>query len=188
MVNLKVLSAIANAKRAAITEDVYNIICREADTKYRYSLETIVKAMLLSLRDDDINGDKFQNARSILLSILTDAKPDDIERKAYGIYFGDISRVTLEEVAQYMADWQNCLTSPLVAVGADRFIDKVARARLTAPADIVKRMNRQNYRKALCVAWANTYVRDDAPDPAEEWKKRYSYKYDPNTGDLVTEQ
>ena len=39
MVNLKVLNAIANAKQAAITEDVYNLICREADTKYRYNID-----------------------------------------------------------------------------------------------------------------------------------------------------
>ena len=35
MVNLKVLNAIVNAKQAAITENVYNVICEEADTKYR---------------------------------------------------------------------------------------------------------------------------------------------------------
>ena len=49
MVNLKVLNAIVNAKQAAITENVYNVICEEADTKYRFNLEKIVKAMLLSL-------------------------------------------------------------------------------------------------------------------------------------------
>lgn len=186
MVNLKILNAIANAKRTAITEDVYNLICREADTKY--NLETIVKAMLLSLRDDDINCDKFQNARGILLGILEDAKPDDIERKAYGVYFGDISRVTLEELAQNIAEWWNYLPSSLIDMGADRFIVTVARARLNAAADIVKRISRQHYKKALCVAWADTYMKDDDPDSAEEWKKRYLYKYNPITGDLVTEQ
>ena len=44
MVNLKVLNAIVNAKQAAITENVYNVICEEADTKYRFNLEKIVKA------------------------------------------------------------------------------------------------------------------------------------------------
>ena len=177
MVNLKVLNAIINAKQTAITEDVYNLICREADTKYRYNIETIVKAMLLTLRTDDINSDKFQNARGILLNVLEDVKTDDIERKAYGVYFGDVSRFTLEEVSQNITDLWNCLypaskrcktTSDVIA----------ARARLNAPADIVKRMNRQNYRKALCIAWADTYMSDDDPDPAEEWKKRYSYKPD----------
>lgn len=188
MVNLKVLSAIASAKQTAITEDVYNLICREADTKYKYNLETIVKAMLLSLRNDDINGDKVQNARGILLNILEDVKPDDIERKAYGVYFGDISRVTLEKLAQNIAEWWNCLPSSLMDMGADRFIVTVARARLNAAGDIVKRINKQHYRKALCVAWADTYMQDNDPDPAEEWKRHYLYKYDPITGDLVTEQ
>ena len=36
MVNLKVLNAIVNAKQAAITENVYNVICEEADTKDVY--------------------------------------------------------------------------------------------------------------------------------------------------------
>lgn len=178
MVNLKVLNAIINAKQTAITEDVYNLICREADTKYRYNIETIVKAMLLSLRTDDINSDKFQNARGILLNVLGDAKPDDIERKAYGVYFGDVSRFTLEEVSQNITDWWNCLY-PASKRCKDTSDVIVERARLNAPADIVKRMNKQNYRKALCVAWADTYIRDDDPDPAEEWKRRYSYK--PNT-------
>lgn len=188
MVNLKVLNAIINAKQTAVTEDVYNTIRREADTKYKYNIETIVKAMLLSMRNDDIDGDKVQNARGILLGILEDAKPDDIERKAYGVYFGDISRVTLKELAQNIAEWWTCLPSSLIDGGADRFIITVARARLNAAGDIVKRMNKQNYRKALCVAWADTYMRDDDPDPAEEWKKLYLYKYDPIAGDLVTEQ
>lgn len=178
MVNLKVLNAIVNAKQTAITEDVYNLICREADTKYKYNIETIVKAMLLSLRTDDINSDKFQNARGILLRILEDAKPDDIERKAYGVYFGDISRFTLEEVSQYITDCWNCLY-PASKRCKDISDVIVERARLNAPADIAKRMNKQNYRKALCVAWADTYIRDNDPDPSEEWKKRYSYK--PNT-------
>lgn len=72
MVNLKVLNAIVNAKQAAITENVYNVICEEADTKYRFNLEKIVKAMLLAIRTEDINSDKVQNARNILLSLLTD--------------------------------------------------------------------------------------------------------------------
>ena len=183
MVNLKVLNAIANAKQAAITEDVYNLICREADTKYKYDLETIVKAMLLSLRTDDINGDKFQSARGILLNVLEDVKTED-EWRAYGVYFGDVSRFTLEEVSQNMTEWWNCLypASKRCKATSDVIVE---RARLNAPADIVKRMSRQNYKKALCVAWADTYMRDDDPDPAEEWKRRYSYKPDTMMGQLL---
>lgn len=183
MVNLKVLNAIANAKPTAVTEDVYSVICREADTKYKYNLETIVKAMLLSLRTDDINGDKFQSARSILLSVLEDVKTED-EWRAYGVYFGDISRFTLEEVSQDITEWWNCLYP-----GSKRYkdiSDNIAtRARLNAAGDIVKRMSRQHYKKALCVAWADTYMRDDDPNPAEEWKKRYSYTPDTMMGQLL---
>ena len=73
MVNLKVLSAIA--KKTATTEDVDNL-----DTRHKYDFEAIVKAMLLSIKDDDTNSDKVQYARDILADVLTDGKTDSIAR------------------------------------------------------------------------------------------------------------
>lgn len=182
MVSLKVLSMIT--KKTATTEDAYNL-----DVRYKYNLETIVKAMLLSVKDDDPNSDKVHHARDILADVLadvlTDGKTDSIDRIAYGIYFGDVSgnNSTVAEVAQRIAERWNCLY-PYTKSYASDFLATVARARLNAPADIVKRMSKQYYRKALCVAWANVYVRDDATNPAEEWKKRYKFTYDVNTRQL----
>lgn len=181
MVNLKVLSIIA--KKTATTEDVGNL-----DTRYKYNLETIVKAMLLSIKDDDTNSDKVQYARDILADVLadvlTDGKTDSIARIAYGIYFGDISRdSTVAEVAQRIAERWNCLY-PYTKAYASDFLATVARARLNAAADIVKRISKQNYKKALCIAWADAYVHSNTPDPAEEWEKRYTYAYDVNTRQL----
>ena len=182
MVNLKVLSVIA--KKTATTEDADNL-----DVRYKYNLETIVKAMLLSIKDDDPNSDKVQYVHDILADVLadvlTDGKTDSIARIAYGIYFGDISgnNSTVAEVAQRIAERWNCLY-PYTKAYANDFIVTVARARLNAPADIVKRISKQNYKKALCVAWANAYVHSNTPDPAEEWEKRYTYTYDVNTRQL----
>lgn len=181
MVNLKVLSAIA--KKTAIAEDADNL-----DTRHKYKLETIVKAMLLSIKDGDPNSDKVQYVHDILADVLadvlTDGKTDSIARIAYGIYFGDISRdSTVAEVAQRIAERWNCLY-PYTKAYANDFIVTVARARLNAPADIVQRISKQNYKKALCVAWANAYVCNDDPDPVVEWEKRYKFAYDVNTRQL----
>lgn len=186
MVNLKVLSAITNAKRTAITEDVYNVICREADTKYRYNIETIVKAMLLSMRDDDINSDKVQDARNILLSILTGTEKNAITVRAYECYF--VSNMTVEDTAREITELWDCLypyTRSNTKNGDNAFIVNVANTILNAPGDVVKRMNKQYYRKALCIAWADTYMNNTDPDPAEEWKRRYWYTFDTSTGQLV---
>ena len=188
MVSLKVLSMIA--KKTATTEDADNL-----DVRYKYNLETIVKAMLLSIKDSDTNSDKVQHARDILADVLADVladgKTDSIDRIAYGIYFGDVSgnNNTVAEVAQRIAERWNCLY-PYTKAYAGDFLATVARARLNAPADIVKRISKQNYKKALCVAWANAYVRSDYPNPAVEWEKRYKFTYDVNTRQLqlVTEQ
>ena len=94
MVNLKVLNAIVNAKQAAITENVYNVICEEADTKYRFNLEKIVKAMLLAIRTEDINSDKVQNARNILLSLLTDGDENELTQRIYTCYFASVPCMT----------------------------------------------------------------------------------------------
>ena len=48
----------------------------------------------------------------------------------------------------------------------------------------MQRISRQNYKKALCIAWADAYVRNDDPDPAVEWEKRYTFTYDVNTRQL----
>lgn len=145
--------------------------------------------MLLSIKDGDTNSDKVQHARDILADVLadvlTDGKTDSIDRIAYGIYFGDTSsnNRTVAEVAQRIAERWNCLY-PYTKVYASDFLATVARARLNAPADIVKRISKQNYKKALCVAWANAYVCSDDPDPAVEWEKRYKFTYDVNTRQL----
>ena len=97
MVNLKVLNAIVNAKQAAITENVYNVICEEADTKYRFNLEKIVKAMLLAIRTEDINSDKVQNARNILLSLLTDGDENELTQRIYTCYFASVPCMTTEK-------------------------------------------------------------------------------------------
>lgn len=191
MVNLKVLSAITNAKKTAITEDVYNVICREADTKYRYNIETIVKAMLLSMRDDNINSDKVQDARNILLSILTGTEKNAITVRAYECYFA--SNMTVEDTAREVTELWDCLypyTRSNTKNGDNAFIVNVANTILNAPGDVVKRMNKQYYRKALCIAWADTYMNNTEPDPAAEWKRRYWYTFDTSTGQLVysTEQ
>ena len=182
MVNLKVLSMIA--KKTATTDDADNL-----DVRYKYDFETIVKAMLLSVKDDDPNSDKVQYVHDILADVLadvlTDGKTDNIDRIAYSIYFGDIScnNSTVAEVAQRIAERWNCLYPYTKAYTSD-FLATVARARLNAPADIVKRISKQNYKKALCVAWANAYVRSDYPNPDVEWEKRYKFAYDVNTRQL----
>lgn len=182
MVNLKVLSIIA--KKTATTEDADNL-----DVRYKYNLETIVKAMLLSIKDGDTNSDKVQHARDILADVfadvLTDGKTDSIDRIAYSIYFGDIpsNNSTVAEVAQHIAERWNCLYPYTKAYPSD-FLATVARARLNAPAYIVKRISKQNYKKALCVAWANAYVCNNDQDPAAEWEKRYTFTYDVNTRQL----
>ena len=107
MVSLKVLSMIA--KKTATTEDADNL-----DVRYKYNLETIVKAMLLSVKDDDPNSDKVQYVHDILADVLadvlTDGKTDSIDRIAYSIYFGDVSgnNNTVAEVAQRIAERWNC--------------------------------------------------------------------------------
>ena len=182
MVNLKMLSMIA--KKTATTEDADNL-----DARYKYDFETIVKAMLLSIKDGDPNSDKVQYVHDIfadvLADVLTDGKTDSIDRIAYGIYFGDVlsNNSTVAEVAQRIAERWNCLY-PYTKAYASDFLATVARARLNAPADIVKRISKQNYKKALCVAWANAYVHNDDPDPAVEWEKRYTFTYDVNTRQL----
>lgn len=135
MVGLKTLSVIA--KKTATTKNADN-----SDVRYKYDFETIVKAMLLSVKDDAPNSDKVRYVHDILADVLADVltngKTDSIDRMAYSIYFGDISgnNRTVAEVAQCIAERWNCLYPYTKAYTSD-FLATVARARLNAPADIV---------------------------------------------------
>ena len=178
MVNLKVLNAIVNAKQTAITENVYNVICKEADTKYRFNIEKIVKAMLLAIRTEDVNSDKVQNARNILLSLLTDGDENELTQRIYTCYFASVPCMTTEKTEKEVTDWWYCVTNlpkQENAVFNPVFNhDNVIRTAINAPNRLTKRMSKQYYRKALCIAWSDTYMSNDAPDPADAWTAYYT--------------
>ena len=174
MVNLKVLNAIVNAKQAAITENVYNVICEEADTKYRFNLEKIVKAMLLAIRTEDINSDKVQNARNILLSLLTDGDENELTQRIYTCYFASVPCMTTEKTAKEVTDWWYCVTNFPKQENEVFDSDKVIRTAINAPNRLTKRMSKQYYRKALCIAWSDTYMNKNDSDPADAWTAYYT--------------
>ena len=174
MVNLKVLNAIANAKQTAITENVYNVICGEADTKYKYNIETIVKAMLLAIRTEDINSDKVQNARGILLGLLTDGDENELTQRIYTCYFASVPCMTVEETAKEVTDWWYCITNLPKQENAVFNRDTVIRTAINAANRLTKRMSKQYYRKALCIAWSDTYMSNNDPDPADAWAAYYT--------------
>ena len=151
-----------------------DVICEEADTKYRFNLEKIVKAMLLAIRTEDINSDKVQNARNILLSLLTDGDENELTQRIYTCYFASVPCMTTEKTAKEVTDWWYCVTNFPKQENEVFDSDKVIRTAINAPNRLTKRMSKQYYRKALCIAWSDTYMNNNDSDPADAWTAYYT--------------
>ena len=170
MVNLKVLNAIVNAKQAAITENVYNVICEEADTKYRFNLEKIVKAMLLAIRTEDINSDKVQNARNILLSLLTDGDENELTQRIYTCYFASVPCMTTEKTAKEVTDWWYCVTNFPKQENEVFDSDKVILPRNF----LINLMSILFYLNSFCFGCCYKYFINNDSDPADAWTAYYT--------------
>lgn len=52
--------------------------------------------------------------------------------------------------------------------------DKVIRTHTNAPNRLTKRMSKQYYRKALCIAWSDTHMNNNDSDSADAWTAYYT--------------
>lgn len=89
-------------------------------------------------------------------------------------YFASVPCMTTEKTAKEVTDWWYCVTNFPKQENEVFDSDKVIRTAINAPNRLTKRMSKQYYRKALCIAWSDTYMNNNDSDPADAWTAYYT--------------
>lgn len=79
-----------------------------------------------------------------------------------------------DKTAKEVTDWWYCVTNFPKQENEVFDSDKVIRTAINAPNRLTKRMSKQYYRKALCIAWSDTYMNNNDSDPADAWTAYYT--------------